>query len=303
MEQLTDDDALDTLEPSIDYWNVTNPTPNLHVAVSDLFLEDWIQGYQTDPAFHSVLTNMVKDSINDKTNKRFMKDEKGLIYFIDPEYQPQLCVPRSQRNFVLKEVLESPLESGHAGPEQLWQQLSQKLYWKRMKTDILAFVSSCDICQKTKFSNFHKFGFLIPNPIPLRPYQSISMHFIVNLPWSNNFNMIFVVVDRLTKHASFIPTTTGLTTEEFGELYVKHIGSCFGLLESIITDPDPRWTLDFWKGVAKCLRTKMLLSSSHHPQHDRQMEIVNKQLATMLRAYVNDNLSDWPTWLHILEFA
>ena len=303
VEQPADDDTLDELEPSMDYWNATNPTPNLHIAISESFLADWIQGYQTDPAFRSVWTDMADDSASGKANKRFMKDERGLIYFIDPEYQPRLCVPRSQRNFVLREAHESPLESSHAGPERLWQQLSQKFYWRRMKTDILAFVGSCDICQKTKFSNFNKFGFLIPNPIPLRPYQSISMDFIVHLPWSDNFNAIFVVVDRLTKHASFIPTTTGLTAEEFGELYVKHIGCRFGLPESIITDRDPRWTSDFWRGVAKCLKTKMSLSSSHHPQHDGQTEIVNKQLATMLRAYVNDDLSDWSAWLHILEFA
>ena len=129
------------------------------------------------------------------------------------------------------------------------------------------------------------------------------MDFIVNLLWSGEYNAIFVVVDRLTKHASFIPTTTGLTAEEFRALYVKHIGCRFGLPESIITDRDPRWTSDFWRGVAKYLKTKMSLSSSHHPQHDGQTEIVNKQLVTMLRAYINDDLLDWALWLHILEFS
>ena len=298
-----EDDSLDELEPSTDYWDATNPTPNLHVAINDLVLEEWIQGYKEDQAFRSVWEIKTEEGPGFDINRRFVKDEKGLLYFIDPDYQPRLCVPKSQQNFVLKEAHENPMESSHAGPERLWQQLSQKFYWKRMKTDILAFASSCDVCQKTKFSNFNKFGFLIPNPIPLRPYQSISMDFVVNLPWSEQFNAIFVVVDRLTKHASFIPTTTGLTAEEFGELYVKHIGCRFGLPESIITDRDPRWTSDFWKGIAKCLKTRMSLSSSHHPQHDGQTEIVNKQLATMLRAYVNDDLSDWSAWLHILEFA
>lgn len=55
--------------------------------------------------------------------------------------------------------------------------------------------------------------------------------------------------------------------------------------------------------MAKYLKTKMSLSSSHHPQHDGQTEIVNKQLVTMLRAYINDDLDDWALWLHILEFA
>ena len=297
------DDTLDELEPSAEYWDSRNPLPNLHVAIDESFVQEWIEGYKTDQAFSSIWADEKREAGNWKANGRFIKDERGLLYFLDPDYQPRLCVPKSQRNFVLREAHENPMESSHAGPERLWQQLSQKFYWRRMKADILAFSSSCDVCQKTKFSNFNKFGFLIPNPIPSRPYQSVSMDFIVNLPWSNQSNAIFVVVDRLTKHASFIPTTTGLTAEEFGELYVKHIGCRFGLPESIITDRDPRWTSDFWKGVAKYLKTKMSLSSSHHPQHDGQTEVVNKQLVTMLRAYIDDDLSDWAVWLHVLEFA
>jgi hypothetical protein len=68
-------------------------------------------------------------------------------------------------------------------------------------------------------------------------------------------------------------------------------------------DRDLRWTSDFWRGVAKYLEMKMSLSASHHSQHDSQTEIVNKQLVTVLRAYVNEDLSDWAIWLHILEFA
>ena len=296
-------DALDKLEASTDYWNAQNPPPNLHVAVDNTFLEEWVKGYQMDRFFGPIWQDVSRQVQNWKANGRFIKDEWGLLYFIDPDYQPGLCVPSSLHSFILKEVHENPMESSHAGPERLWQQLSQKFYWKRMKTDVLAFAHSCDICQKTKFSNFNKFGFLIPNPIPSRPYQSVSMDFVVNLPWSGEFNAIFVVMDRLTKHASFIPTTTGLSAEEFGGLYVKHIGCRFRLPESIITNRDPRWTSDFWKGVAKYLKTKMSLSSSHHPQHDSQTEIVNKQLVTMLRAYINEDLSDWALWLHILEFA
>ena len=298
-----DSDELDEVQPSEEYWKAVNPTPNLHIAIDDTTLQDWIDAYKTDEAFKTIWEHKQQEPIDTSVNNRYLKDERGLLYFVDPDYQPRLCVPKSQRNFILREAHENPLESSHAGPERLWQQLSQKFYWKRMKSDVLTYVRSCDTCQKTKFSNFNKYGYLIPNPIPCRPYQSVSMDFIVNLPWSGGCNAIFVVVDRLSKHASFIPTSTGLTAEEFGELYVRHIGCRFGLPESIVTDRDPRWTSDFWKGVAKCLKTKMSLSSSHHPQHDGQTEIVNKQLVTMLRAYVNDDLDDWASWLHVIEFA
>jgi hypothetical protein len=107
----------------------------------------------------------------------------------------------------------------------------------------------------------------------------------------------------LSKHASFIPTNSGLSAEGFAELFVLHIVSQFGLPDSIIAGRDPRWTSDFWKSVVAILKTKMSLSSSHHPQHDGQTENVNRQLETMLRAYVNSDRSDWASWLKLLEFA
>jgi len=66
------------------------------------------------------------------------------------------------------------------------------------------------------------------NSIPENPYSSVSMDFIVNLPMSNGHNAVFVVVNHLSKHASFIPTTMGLTAEDFGRLFVKKIAKNLG---------------------------------------------------------------------------
>ena len=90
---------------------------------------------------------------------------------------------------------ESPFKTAHAGLEKLWAYLSEQFYWPRMGKDVKNFCTSCDICQKTKHRNFARYGTLIPNPIPGRPYESISMDFIVNLPKSGLFNAIWVVVD------------------------------------------------------------------------------------------------------------
>ena len=298
-----EDESLDTLPVGEEYWDASNPAPNLHVSMDPEFLDGWVADYQDDQSFSKIWSDEKRLAVNWNGNGRFLKDERGLLFFLDNNYQPRLCVPNKRRTFILKEAHENPLESVHASAERLWQNLSQKFYWKRMKTDIVNYCRTCDICQKVKTTNFNKFGYLIPNPIPSRPYQSISMDFIVNLPWSNGFNAIFVVVDRLTKQGSFIPCTTGLTAEEFTELFVKYIVCRFGLPDSIITDRDPRWTSDFWRGIAYFLKTKMSLSSAHHPQHDGQTEILNRHLTTMIRAYISDDLSDWSAWLHILEFA
>ena len=114
------------------------------------------------------------------------------------------------------------------------------------------------------------------------------MDFIVNLPWSKGFNVIHVTVDRLTKHGIFMPTTTGLNAEDFGTLFIWKVVCHFGLPESIICDRDPCWTS---------------LSSSHHPQHDSQTEIVHRFLEVMLRAFVSDNKESWALWLPLLKWA
>ena len=172
-----------------------------------------------------------------------------------------------------------------------------------MKKDVLLFCASCDVCQKTKPSNFNRYGRLRPHSIPSRPYESVSMDLIVNLPWSEGFNAILVVVDRLSKHAQFVPTTTGLNAQGFAALFLKHVICRFGIPSNIVSDRDPRWTSEFWKEVARLVRTEMLLSSSHHPQHDGQTEIVNRQLETMLRAYVAEDRTTWAEWLPLLEHA
>ncbi len=118
-------------------------------------------------------------------------------------------------------------------------------------------------------------GFLIPSPIPSRPYKSLSMDFIVDLPWSDGYNAAMVTVDHLTKHVQFIPMTTGQNAKGFGELFGWEVVCCFGLPSSIICDHDPRWTSEFWREVARVLKIEMAYSSSHHPQHDGQTEIIN----------------------------
>ena len=176
-------------------------------------------------------------------------------------------------------------------------------YWPCMGKDVKSFCTSCDICQKTKHRNFTRYGTLIPNPIPGRPYKSISMDFIVNLLKSGLFNAIWVVVDQFTKHAQFVPITTGLTAFDFAEIFVRVVASCFGLADSIISDWDARWMSEFWRQVSSSLQIWLAMSSAHHPQHDGQTEIVNRTLETMLRAYVAQSKNTWASWLHLMEFA
>ena len=285
------------------YLKANEPPGYIHTQMAETIRQKWVQGYMEDPTLRTLWEDKRSEVGAWEPGFRFFKDLDGLLYFCDADYHPRLCVPKALRLDVLTEAHESPFETAHMGAEKLWHRLSPKFYWKRMKADVVRFCKTCDVCQKTKPSNFNRYGYLIPNPIPTRPYASISMDFIVNLPMCGEFNAIFVVVDRLTKHANFIPTSTGVNTREFARLFTKYIVCKYGIPESVISDRDPRWTSDFWKGVAQEIKTRMLLSSSHHPQHDGQTEVLHRLLEMMLRAYVNDDRDNWAEWLHLLEFA
>ena len=256
---------------------------NIHVKFEDTLLKKWLEGYQTSPTLKQIYDDPRSQQDAEWTlGYRYFKDESALLYFLDADHNPHLCVPESFRLPLIVQAHESASETAHCSMEKLWQKLTLRFYWRRMKADLVNFCHSCDICQKTKSSTFNKWGYLWPNAILDSPYSSISMDFIVHLPMSNGYNAIFVVVDRLSKHANFIPMSTGLSAKEFGILFVKKITSKFGIPENIICDCDPRWTSDFWKAVVKALNSRMLLSSSHHPQTDGQTEIVNRFLETMI---------------------
>lgn len=243
-------------------WNDTHRSPTVTVEMSDEWIARFVSGYRTDVSFRDRWELASADSGGWDAERRFVKDEKGLLFFKDADYHARLCVPKNLQAHIMKEAHESPFVSAHAGPEKLWEQLTAKFYWPRMKKDVLSFCASCDVCQKTKPSNFSRYGKLTPNPIPSRPYESVSLDLIVNLPWSNDYNAILVIVDRLSKHAQFIPTTTGLNAKGFAALFVKHVACRFGLPANIVCDLDPRWTSDFWREVARLLRTEMLLSQA-----------------------------------------
>ncbi|GJF00591.1 polyprotein [Phanerochaete sordida] len=235
--------------------------------------------------------------------QRFFKDQDGLLFFRDADFQPRLCVPKSLRNEVLRTFHESPFESAHAGFERTLEKMRTVFYWHRMRRDVQTYCLTCDVCQKAKSSNFKQYGLLQPNPVPRRPFECISMDLVTGLTLAEGVNAIWVVVDRLSKIVIFVPTTSGLSTEEFAWLFVKHVACKYGIPDAIITDKDPRWTHDFWRAVARHLKTDMWLSASHHPQHDGQTEVVNKQLEVMLCSFVANNKTDWPQFLPLLEHA
>ena len=98
-----------------------------------------------------------------------------------------------------------------------------------MRGFVKDYVSSCTICGRNKSRRHWPFGLLKPLPVPIRPWDSISMDFIEELPNSNGYNSILVIVDRASKQSIFIPTNMTITSERLAELFVIHVFSKHGV--------------------------------------------------------------------------
>ncbi|KAL0556625.1 hypothetical protein IC582_005139 [Cucumis melo] len=112
------------------------------------------------------------------------------------------------------------------------------------------------------------------------------MDFITGLPRTlRGFTVIWVVVDRLTKSAHFVPGKSTYTASKWAQLYMSEIVRLHGVPVSIVSDRDARFTSKFWKGLQTAMGTRLDFSTAFHPQTDGQTERLNQVLEDMLRAY------------------
>jgi hypothetical protein len=145
-----------------------------------------------------------------------------------------------------------------------------------MKREIAKYVSECDTCQGIKADHLRPTGNLQPLSIPEWKWENICMDFIVGLPHtSRGYNSIWVIVDRLTKSAHFIPIAMTCRVIQYAELYISHIVRYHGISRTIIFNRGFIFVAHFWEQLHECLGTHLIRSSAYHPQTDGQTERVN----------------------------
>ncbi|XP_020963935.1 uncharacterized protein LOC110265328 [Arachis ipaensis] len=139
---------------------------------------------------------------------------------------------------------------------------------------------------------------LQPLEIPQWKWESIAMDFVSGLPRTRaDFDAVWVIVDRLTKSAQFLPIRMNYTLEELARLYIKEIVRLHVVPSTIISDKDPRFTSRFWGTFQRAFGTWLSLSIAYHPQIDGQSERIIQTLEDMLRACVLDQLARWDQML------
>ncbi|MBW0465695.1 hypothetical protein O181_005410 [Austropuccinia psidii MF-1] len=140
-----------------------------------------------------------------------------------------------------------------------------------MTQSIKDYISSCQQCSRNKNIHHKKFGLLKPLPILNGPWICLSMDLITQLPLSNSFDSILVIVDRFSKMAVFIPTMYSITSLDLAHLLINNIFSKNGLSSSIVSDRGPLFVSSFWTNLCHQLRISRDLSTSYHSETDGQI--------------------------------
>jgi hypothetical protein len=182
---------------------ILNNTQGVKIELEPTLEQDIRKGQRDDEKI-----NEIRQLIIDGKGPDFREDAEGVVWFKD-----RMCVVdiTSIRELILKEAHETSY-SIHTGSEKIYQDLKKRFWWYGMKREIAEYVARCDSCQMIKAEHQRPAGLLQSLQIPQWKWDEIGMDFIVGLPGTQaGYDSIWVVVDRLTKAAHFIPVKTPIT--------------------------------------------------------------------------------------------
>ncbi|GJX14916.1 putative reverse transcriptase domain-containing protein [Tanacetum coccineum] len=160
----------------------------------------------------------------------------------------------------------------HLGSDKMYQDMKKLYWWPNIKANIATYVSKCLTCAKLPKS-------------------------------SQGYDTIWVIVDRLTKSAIFVPMRETDPLDKLARMYLKEVFTRHGIPVSIICDRDPRFASNFWKSLQNALGTNLDMSIAYHPQKDGQSERTIQNLKDMLRACAIDFGKGWVNHLPLVKFS
>ena len=131
----------------------------------------------------------------------------------------------------------------------------------------------CLTCQQVKAEHQKPVGLLKPLEVAEWKWEHATMDFVTHLPRTQQkHDAVWVIVDQLTKSAHFLVVRMTFAFERFYRLYIREIVRLHGVLVSIVSDRDLRFTAHFWKSFQKAMGTRLTMSTAFHPQTDDQSE-------------------------------
>ena len=202
-----------------------------------------------------------KDTQIEKIKNALERGEKemtevalGLCQWKDEHlwYEGKIWIPEDEslRTTLISQCHDNAL-AGHGGTAKTTELVSRQYYWPKMRETIKRYVKNCDTYQRSKAVRHAPYGLLQPNEVPDQPWRSIAMDFITDLPKSDEYDTILVVIDRKTQMGHFIPCTKDLDARQVATLFMQNIVLLQGISGDIITDTGSLFTSGLWKQITE----------------------------------------------------
>ncbi|KAK9401976.1 hypothetical protein NXF25_010332 [Crotalus adamanteus] len=208
----------------------------------------------------------------------------------------KLYIPQTLRSRVFHRC-HNLKQAGHFGFLKTLHLARRQFWWPRMRMDIETYIKCCPVCATSKPHTGKPLGLLHSVADPIRPWQDIAMDFIVELPESQGYTVIWTVVDLFSKQAHFIPC------KRLARLFLSHVYRLYRALRRIISDRGVQFTVHFWRGFVRFLRSSQGLSSVYHPSTNGAAERANAVVERYLRSYVSQQQTYWVDLVVFAEVA
>ena len=223
--------------------------------------------------------------------------------------QPEWSTPgKETREQLIREIHEHQLH-GHPGVTKTMERLKRYHSFPKMKKEVEEIIKTCDLCSKAKARRHKPYGKLQPLPVAERPWNSITMDFITKLPISEDpttgtpYDSVFVIVDRFTKFAYYIPYQESSSAEDMAYIFLRNIVAVHGLPNEILSDRGTTFASKFWQGLMSRLGLNHRLTTAFRASVDGQTERLNQELEAYLRCYVNYEQTNWVEKLPTAQLA
>ncbi|KAI2666981.1 Transposon Tf2-6 polyprotein [Labeo rohita] len=193
--------------------------------------------------------------------------------------------------------------SGHPGGKCTLSLLRNHYWWPQMTRDVYRYIRGCVVCTINNTSRRLPEGKLVPLSIPQRPWSHIGIDFATDLPKSDGFTTILVVVDRFSKTCKLIPLPGLPTAMNTAQLLFSQIFRHFGIPEDILSDRGTQFTSRVWREFFRLLGVSISLSSGYHPETNGQTERKIQEICRYLRSYCHNHQESWNQYLPWAEYA
>jgi hypothetical protein len=203
---------------------------------------------------------------------------------------------------LLSAILRAVHEDGHEGVQHTLHHLRRDFHFPNMKEFVQDWVRSCAVCQRYKSEHLHPAGLLMPLPVPQGVWTDVALDFVEALPRVRGKSVILTVVDRLSKYCYFIPLVHPYSAESIAQAFFVEVVRLHGVPQSMVSDRDPVFTSLFWQELMRLMGTKLYMTTTFHPQSDRQSESANRVIIMYLRCLTGDRPRQCLRWLPWAEY-